>query len=93
MKEISDWMSVGIALIGYLFIVIKSCAWVVGLIAKQWLKSRKEGLQQKAVNDLYDAFELDDLKEGSTMRVATKANLNIVMYRSSTTAPKPEREA
>lgn len=83
MKDISlnEWMMIGLMAIGYVFVIIKAFQWFVLLLAKQWDKRRKETRRQKAVNELYDAFELDQLKDGSTMRVATKSDLNIFMYR------------
>ena len=83
MKEISfsEWMAIGLMAVGYVFIVIKAFEWLVLVLAKQWDKRRKDTRRQKAVNELYDAFELDKLKDGSTMRVATKGDLNIFMYR------------
>lgn len=79
--SISEWMMIGLMAISYAFIVVKAFEWFVLLVAKQWDKRRKVSRRQKAVNELYDAFELDQLKDGSTMRVATKGDLNIFMYR------------
>lgn len=83
MKDItiSEWMMIGLMVIGYLFIIIKAFEWFVLVLAKEWDKRRKDTRRQKAVNELYDAFELDKLKDSSTMRVATKGDLNIFMYR------------
>ncbi len=79
--SISEWMMIGLMAVGYLFIVITAFQWLVLVLAKQWDKRRKDSRKQKAVNELYDAFELDKLKDGNTMRVATKGDLNIFMYR------------
>ncbi|HBZ3366651.1 TPA: DUF4752 family protein, partial [Klebsiella pneumoniae] len=38
--------------------------------------------RQKAVNEFYDAFELNSLEPGSTVRLATKGDLTIMMFRS-----------
>ncbi|CBJ81010.1 hypothetical protein XBJ2_980004 [Xenorhabdus bovienii str. Jollieti] len=35
----------------------------------------------QAVNKLYDAFELDQIQDGQTMKIATKGDLVIMMYR------------
>ncbi|MDE1497448.1 DUF4752 family protein, partial [Xenorhabdus bovienii] len=35
----------------------------------------------KAVNELYDAFELDQIQDDQTMKIATKGGLVIMMYR------------
>ncbi|MGP7382428.1 DUF4752 family protein, partial [Klebsiella pneumoniae] len=47
-----------------------------------WDKRRKESRRQKAVNEFYDAFELNSLEPGSTVRLATKGDLTIMMFRS-----------
>lgn len=79
--DFGEWMMIGLMGIGYVFILIKAFQWLVLVLAKQWDKRRKDTRRQKAVDELYDAFELDKLKDGSTMRVATKGDLNIFMYR------------
>lgn len=85
MKEITanifSGMMVGLMVISYLYIASQAFKWLVTAFLKQWDKRRKDSRRQKAVNELYDAFELDKLKDGSTMRVATKGDLNIFMYR------------
>ncbi|WP_205954199.1 DUF4752 family protein [Pantoea stewartii] len=83
MKEISisDWMMIGLMVLGYLFILIKAFEWLVLLLLKKWDKKRKQDRRQRAVNELYDAFELDTLKDESTIKVAIKGDLNIFMCR------------
>ncbi|MCK2286009.1 DUF4752 family protein [Escherichia coli] len=75
-------LNTGLALMGYLFIMCKTGEWFITIALKQWDKRRKHSRQQKAVNELYDAFELADIKPGDTVRVATKGNLTIMMYRT-----------
>lgn len=82
MKEISIWINVGLSILGYLFIIFKSVDWISRFFAKEYLKQRKESRMQKAVNELYDAFELDAIKDGETLKVSTKGSLTIMMYRS-----------
>lgn len=78
----NQWMMVGIMAISYLFITVKTGQWLVSLIFKGWDKRRNQDRRQRAVNEFYDAFQLDQLKDGSTMRVAIKGNLTIMMYRT-----------
>ncbi|RFS80615.1 DUF4752 family protein [Leclercia adecarboxylata] len=77
-----ETLNSGLALMGYLFIIHKSFQWVVSVAFKSWDKRRKDTRQQKAVNELYDAFELADIQPGTTVRIATKGNLTIMMYRT-----------
>lgn len=48
---------------------------------KQWKKRRKQELRQKALEAFYDAFELNSIEPGTTVRVATKGDLMIMMFR------------
>ncbi len=79
--SLAEWLVFGLMPIGYIFIVVTAFRWLVSLCFKQWDKRRKQDRKQRAVNELYDAFELDKLTDGTTMRVATKGNLTIMMYR------------
>lgn len=77
----SDYLNVGLAFAGYLFIMFKTGEWMARIIWKQWDKRKKEERKQKAINELYDAFNLSELTDGDTMKVATKGGLTIMMYR------------
>ena len=79
--SLAEWLVFGLMPIGYIFIVVTAFRWLVSLCFKQWDKRRKQDRKQRAVNELYDAFELDKLTDGTTMRVATKGNLTIMMDR------------
>lgn len=79
--DLSTKLNIGLCALGYLFIMFRTGDWVMRTVFKAWDKRRKESRRKRAVNELYDAFELDQLKDGSTMRVATKGDLNIFMYR------------
>lgn len=85
MKEVGSGilnaMMIGMLVISYLYFVSQAVKWFIWTCLKQWDKRRKDTRRQKAVNELYDAFELDKLKDGSMMRVATKGDLNIFIYR------------
>ncbi|EMM9359826.1 DUF4752 family protein [Klebsiella oxytoca] len=83
MTEATKIMQLIIASIGMLYIFFKAGEWIISIAAKQWCKRRKESLKQKAVNDLYDAFELSKINPGDTVKITTKGNLRIMMYRES----------
>lgn len=80
--KITDGMLIVVMSISYLYIAAKTGHWLVSVLFKSWDKRRKQDRRQRAVNEFYDAFQLDQLKDGSTMRVATKGNLTIMMYRT-----------
>lgn len=83
MKEATEIMHFVLASIGMLYIMCKAGDWVVSITMKQWCKRRKESVKQKAVNDLYDAFELEKITPGETVKIGTKSNLVIMMYRGN----------
>ncbi|MFK8258310.1 DUF4752 family protein [Erwinia sp. AnSW2-5] len=78
---LNEWMALGLMCTTYLFIVVKSAEWLTSVILKQWNKRRKQSRQQRAMNEFYDAFELEKLEPDSTMRIATKGSLVLIMYR------------
>lgn len=80
--NISTYLNTGLALVGWFYIMTKACQWLISIAFSQWEKRRKQSRRQKAVNELYDAFELNDIEPGSTIRLATKGDLTIMMYRS-----------
>ncbi len=71
----------GLTVIGYLYILVRAWNWLFTCLFKAYDKRRKEERKQKAVNELYDAFELDRIQDGHTMKIATKGGLVIMMYR------------
>ncbi|MGT1201465.1 DUF4752 family protein [Klebsiella pneumoniae] len=80
--SIATYLNTGLALLGWVYIMFKTGQWIIKNIFSQWDKRRKESRRQKAVNEFYDAFELNSLEPGSTARLATKGDLTIMMFRS-----------
>ena len=80
--SIATYLNTGLALLGWVYIMFKTGQWIIKNIFRQWEKCRKESRRQKAVNELYEVFELNKLESGSTMRIVTKGDLTIMMYRS-----------
>ncbi|EII9023785.1 DUF4752 family protein [Salmonella enterica] len=74
-------LDVGLALMGWLFIMFKTGQWFVSVFLKQWDKRRKQSRRQKAVNEFYDAFDLSSIEPGTTVRLATKGDLTLMMFR------------
>ncbi len=68
-------------LIGWAYIMFKAGGWIGETFAKQWCKRRKDTVRQKAVDALYDAYELGDIEPRTTVRLATKGGLTIMMFR------------
>ena len=75
-------LNTGLALIGWLYIMFKAGGWIMSHACREWGKRRKESRRQKSVNELYAAFELDSIEPNTTVRLATKGGLTIMMYRS-----------
>ncbi|EDQ6931748.1 DUF4752 family protein [Salmonella enterica subsp. houtenae] len=79
--SITTILNTGLALIGWLFIMFKTGQWFVSVFLKQWDKRRKQSRRQKAINEFYDAFDLSSIEPGTTVRLATKGDLTIMMFR------------
>lgn len=80
--SIATYLNAGLALLGWVYVMFKTVQWIIKNIFSQWDKRRRESRRQKAVNEFYDAFELNSLEPGSTVRLATKGDLTIMMFRS-----------
>ncbi|MDE1488381.1 DUF4752 family protein [Xenorhabdus bovienii] len=78
---ILGYMISGLMVIGYMYILVRAWNWLGSLLVSAYYNRRKEERKQKAVNELYDAFELEQIQDGQTMKVATKGGLVIMMYR------------
>lgn len=79
--SIATYLNTGLALLGWIYIMSKSGEWIIKNLLKSWDKRRTQSRRQKAVNELYEAFELNKIEPGSTVRVATKNGLTIMMMR------------
>lgn len=75
-------LNTGLALMGWLFIMFKTWQWFISVFLKQWDKRRKLSRRQKAVSEFCDAFDLSSIEPGTTVRLATKGDLTIMMYRT-----------
>ncbi|ECI2712771.1 DUF4752 family protein [Salmonella enterica subsp. enterica] len=85
MKDLSVALNVGLSVLGYTYIVFKTGQWILTNALKQWDKRRKVSAKQKAINGLYEAYELDKVSEGDTVKVATKEGLVIMICRQEKT--------
>ncbi|EBH6933844.1 DUF4752 family protein [Salmonella enterica] len=74
-------LNFGLSLMGWLFIMFKTGQWFISIALKQWDKRKKQSRRQKAVNEFYDAFDLSSIEPGTTVRLATKGDLTIMMFR------------
>ncbi|HDP9550728.1 DUF4752 family protein [Escherichia coli] len=74
-------LNTGLALLGWFYIMFSAGKWVTSVFLKQWEKRRKQERHQKALNEFYDAFDLGSIESGTTVRVATKDGLMIMMFR------------
>lgn len=84
--SITTALETGLALLGWLFIMVKAGQWFVSIAFKSWDKRRKKSRRQKAVDELYEAFDLGSVEANTTVRLATTGGLTIMMYRTKGTA-------
>ncbi|ENA3448894.1 TPA: DUF4752 family protein [Yersinia enterocolitica] len=80
-SEISIYLNVFLAVLGYLYIISKAFDWLTRIVWRKWDKRKKEERKQKAINELYDAFNLGELTDSDTMKAVTKNGLTIMMFR------------
>ena len=79
--NIATMLNTGLALMGWLYIMFKTGEWLMVVSLKQWSKRRKQSRKQKALSDFYDAFDLSAINPGDTVKLATKGDLTILMFR------------
>ncbi|MFU0912850.1 DUF4752 family protein [Kluyvera intermedia] len=79
--SITTMLNTGLAMMGWIYIMFKTGEWFISVALKQWDKRRKNSRRQKAVNEFYDVFELASLNPGDTMKITTKGDLTIMMFR------------
>ncbi|YAW68115.1 DUF4752 family protein [Morganella morganii] len=81
MDEIIKYAATGLMAIGYVWIIAKSVEWFLSLIFRKAFKRKEKDRKQAAINELYDAYELGDMKPGDDMKITTKGGLVVFMYR------------
>lgn len=75
-------LNVGLALLGYFYIMSCAGRWVSLLFLKKWNKHRKHDQRQKAMNAFSEAFEIDSMEPGDPARVISRGDVVILVYRS-----------
>ena len=81
MDEIIKYATIGLMAVGYFWIIAKSGEWFLGLIFRKAFKRKEKDRKQAAINELYDAYELGDMKPGGDLKITTKGGLVVFMYR------------
>ncbi|MEO9268630.1 DUF4752 family protein [Serratia ureilytica] len=77
MKDASftDWMVIGLMVVGYLFILFRAGEWFIGILfnsCNRWVKRKNK--QQLAIEDLLDAFPV---KADEAMNITTNGGYRI----------------
>lgn len=81
MDEIIKYATIGLMAVGYFCIIAKSVEWFLSLIFSKAFKRKEKDRKQAAINELYDAYELGDMKPGDDLKITTKGGLVVFMYR------------
>ena len=81
MDEIIKYATIGLMAVGYFWIIAKSVEWFLSLILRKAFKRKEKDRKQAAINELYDAYELGDMKPGDDLKITTKGGLVVFMYR------------
>lgn len=74
-------LNVGLALLGYFYIVFCSGRWLSLLFLKKWNKRRKQDERQKAMNAFSEAFGIDGMEPGIQLAQSAEGVV-ILVYRS-----------
>ncbi|MCQ1685521.1 DUF4752 family protein [Escherichia coli] len=75
-------LNVGLALLGYFYIMFCAGRWLSLLFMKKWNKRRKQEQRQKAMNAFSEAFGIDSMEPRDPARVITRGDIVILVYRS-----------
>lgn len=81
MNEIIKYATIGLMAVGYFWIIAKSVEWFLSLIFRKAFKRKEKDRRQAAINELYDAYELGDMKPGDDLKITAKGGLVVFMYR------------
>lgn len=82
MDEIIKYATIGLMAVGYFWIIAKSVEWFFGeVLFRKAFKRKEKDRKQAAINELYDAYELGDMKPGDDLKITTKGGLVVFMYR------------
>ncbi|QKJ47982.1 DUF4752 family protein [Proteus vulgaris] len=79
--ETYRWIVGTLSIMGYVWIVTHAFCWFVSLIFSELFKRKSKERKQAAIDELYDAFELGEVKDNQTIKVATKGGLVVMIYR------------
>ncbi|WP_097308727.1 DUF4752 family protein [Escherichia coli] len=63
-------LNTGLALLGWLYIMFSAGRWLSSVFLKKWDKHRKQEWRQKAMNEFFGAFNIDNLESGEPARVS-----------------------
>ncbi|MBQ0364960.1 DUF4752 family protein [Providencia rettgeri] len=79
--ETYKWIVATLSMMGYVWIVTQAFCWFVSLVFSKLFKRKSKERKQAAIDELYDAYELDEIKDNETIKIATKGELVFMIYR------------
>lgn len=80
--ELIDWMIIGLVVISYLYITIKSSKWIVGVILKKFRRiAIRKNKRQLAVEDLLAEFPIGS--ENGNWTITTHDGRKIKIWRET----------
>lgn len=82
--NIATMLNTGLAMMCWLYVMFKTGEWFISIAFKQLVSRKKQEKRQKAVNQLYDAFNLSEMEPGGSVRLETKGDLTILMFSKET---------
>lgn len=77
----SDWATAGLMAISYLFILTKSCEWLVCTLLRQWDKRRQRSKRDMALTEFCAVFNVDEMAGGTNTTIKTTDGITIVIIK------------
>ncbi|ULH12433.1 DUF4752 family protein [Serratia marcescens] len=79
--DLGDWAMSGLMLIGYFFILVKSFAWLISVLFRQWDKRCQRSRRDMVLNDFCAVFKVDEMADGTTTSIEITDGITIVIIK------------
>lgn len=81
--DLNKWMMVGLMAIGYIHILVKSSMWFLSILLRSsWRLFKRKDKRALALDTLYDAFEVGEIKPGECILVKTESGRHIKIWQT-----------
>ena len=81
LDTVSNVLTVGISLIGYLYITVKSYQWLVSRLLSRWSKARAKTKRERAAEIFIEELGLKDMPADGSAKFATCGDITLMIWR------------